>query len=370
MSRRGIITIAVIVLVATAAILTYTNRHSLNPKAPLAEMETARKALTQSKKNKSDIYAPSIFKQAEKLYDSAMICWKGENEKLPFNRDYSLVKKLAAESEHLALRAVENSKKSLSGIKFYVRHKTDSIQNAWKNFRQVFTQIPLPQNIRKKYTHGMMLLSESEKACQSSKYHLAMEKLTMAEKDLSVASGYSRKMLSDYFAAYTEWKEWADKTITASKKTGAYAIIIDKFSRECFLYHKGKLKDRFNIELGANWIGDKKHKGDKSTPEGFYKIVTKKEGRKTKYHKALLIDYPNKEDKERFRINKKNGVIGKTADPGGNIEIHGGGGKGADWTEGCIALKNSDMDILFRHTSVGTPVTIVGSLKPLETYVR
>ena len=49
---------------------------------------------------------------------------------------------------------------------------------------------------------------------------------------------------------------------------------------------------------------------------------------------------------------------------GGLIEIHGEGGRGRDWTRGCVALANPDIDDLFRHVEVGTPVTIVGSDEP------
>ena len=50
------------------------------------------------------------------------------------------------------------------------------------------------------------------------------------------------------------------------------------------------------------------------------------------------------------------------------IEIHGDGGKGGNWTQGCVALKNSDMDILFKYVSKGTPVTIIGSTLTLEEF--
>jgi L,D-peptidoglycan transpeptidase YkuD (ErfK/YbiS/YcfS/YnhG family) len=51
---------------------------------------------------------------------------------------------------------------------------------------------------------------------------------------------------------------------------------------------------------------------------------------------------------------------------GGLIEIHGNGGKGIDWTEGCIALTDSEMDSVFKIVKVGTPVTIVGSMHDLQ----
>jgi L,D-peptidoglycan transpeptidase YkuD (ErfK/YbiS/YcfS/YnhG family) len=54
---------------------------------------------------------------------------------------------------------------------------------------------------------------------------------------------------------------------------------------------------------------------------------------------------------------------------GGSIEIHGHGGRGFDWTNGCVALKNKDMDIVFNMVSGQTPVIIVGSVEPLEKYL-
>ncbi len=59
-----------------------------------------------------------------------------------------------------------------------------------------------------------------------------------------------------------------------------------------------------------------------------YKIIEKKQNGQTKYYKALLLNYPNEDDKKRFLANKKNGIISKDAKIGNLIEIHGNGGKG------------------------------------------
>ena len=83
---------------------------------------------------------------------------------------------------------------------------------------------------------------------------------------------------------------------------------------------------------------------------------------KTKYHKALLIDYPNETDREEFRKEIARGTLPSTAKIGNLIEIHGDGGRGVDWTEGCMALTDSEIDVIFKIAKEGTPVTIVGSL--------
>jgi murein L,D-transpeptidase YafK len=108
-------------------------------------------------------------------------------------------------------------------------------------------------------------------------------------------------------------------------------------------------------------MGDKQQRGDRATPEGRYSITTKKSAGQTTYYRALAINYPNADDLARFKKAVKSGALPPGANPGGLIEIHGSGGKGAHWTEGCVALKNEDMRVLFERVSVGTPVTIVGS---------
>ena len=90
----------------------------------------------------------------------------------------------------------------------------------------------------------------------------------------------------------------------------------------------------------------------------------------TKYYKALLIDYPSKEDIKRFEYEKRQKMLPISAQIGNSIEIHGEGGKGVDWTDGCIALQNSDMDILFDQSKKGMQITIVGSINPIEEVLK
>jgi murein L,D-transpeptidase YafK len=113
-------------------------------------------------------------------------------------------------------------------------------------------------------------------------------------------------------------------------------------------------------------VGDKLEKGDKATPEGMYRITKKFKSNKTKYYKALLIDYPNETDKAEFKKAIARGTLSRNAKIGSLIEIHGNGGKGVDWTEGCIALVDSEMDVVFKVVKEGTPVTIVGSMVDLK----
>jgi murein L,D-transpeptidase YafK len=178
----------------------------------------------------------------------------------------------------------------------------------------------------------------------------------------------ARTYLDTYFENFEIWEKQAVTTIKNSKKNRTTALLVDKFSRKCYLINRGNITDTFNIELGVNWIGDKHYKGDKATPEGLYFIKDVKENHETKYYKAFLIDYPNKGDLAQFKLEKKQKKVPSNASIGNLIEIHGGGGKGVDWTDGCIALRNSEMDTLFKYCRKGCPVTIVGSLLRLMRY--
>lgn len=161
-----------------------------------------------------------------------------------------------------------------------------------------------------------------------------------------------------------QWREWVQQTLTQSRDEGIVVIIVDKLRRRLSVYEGGRLLASFPAELGANGLRPKQHAGDRATPEGRYRVVQKKQGAATKYYKALLINYPNEQDRMRYFQARKQGKIPWRAGIGSLIEIHGDGGEGRDWTDGCIALRNGDMDKVFAWTQVGTPVTIVGTYEP------
>ena len=98
-------------------------------------------------------------------------------------------------------------------------------------------------------------------------------------------------------------------------------------------------------------------------------MIQKKDRHRTIYYKALLINYPNGDDRVRFKKNIDSHKFSRKTEIGGSIEIHGHGGRGFDWTNGCVALDNKDMDVVFSLARENTPVIIVGSLEPLEKVI-
>jgi murein L,D-transpeptidase YafK len=157
------------------------------------------------------------------------------------------------------------------------------------------------------------------------------------------------------------WQRWKSETIAASRREGRAAIVVVKDAHQMTLFVRGEPVKTYAVELGFNWIADKLQEGDGSTPEGRYRVTARMDHLASNFYKALLIDYPNAEDRAEFSRARRQGDVAPSARIGGLIEIHGGGGRQRDWTDGCVAVINSDMDDLFRRVTVGTPVTIVGS---------
>ncbi|HXX46127.1 MAG TPA: L,D-transpeptidase family protein [Candidatus Acidoferrales bacterium] len=148
---------------------------------------------------------------------------------------------------------------------------------------------------------------------------------------------------------------------SAQSKTGgtvrADKIVVQKSNREMTLFSDGKPIKTYKISLGRQPQGAKEREGDHKTPEGHYIIDAKIE--QSRFHRALHISYPNEADRERAR---KLGV-----NPGGAVEIHGlGDGFGwvgalhreVDWTDGCIAVTNGEIDGIWPMVAVGTSVDI------------
>jgi len=160
------------------------------------------------------------------------------------------------------------------------------------------------------------------------------------------------------------WQRWKAEAVAWSRREGRPAVLVEKEAHRVTLYARGGVAKVYRADMGFNWVADKLHSGDGATPEGRYRIVARKARGATIYYKALLLDYPNQEDRREFTRARRNGELPPSAAIGGLIEIHGEGGRGRDWTRGCVALTNPDIDDLFARVEIGTPVTIIGSDEP------
>lgn len=140
-------------------------------------------------------------------------------------------------------------------------------------------------------------------------------------------------------------------------------ILIDKSDHTAEVYYRHKMIRAYKAVFGPRPLDDKKMAGDRCTPEGWFTIKSKNPN--SKYDKFMLLNYPNDSSFARFFRLKELGVIPGNAQIGGDVGIHGiwkGGDdmieKGVGWTDGCIALKNKDIDDLYPFVGVGTRVYI------------
>lgn len=134
-------------------------------------------------------------------------------------------------------------------------------------------------------------------------------------------------------------------------------VLVKKSEKKMYLLSEGNTTKEYDVVFGANPKGHKQKQGDERTPEGKYILDFKKAD--SAFYKAIHVSYPNKRDIERAEA--------AGVDPGGDIMIHGqknGFGwlswisQWLNWTDGCIAVTNAEMDEIWELVKVGTPIEI------------
>lgn len=164
----------------------------------------------------------------------------------------------------------------------------------------------------------------------------------------------------------------AGRAAAASDDTGM-SLRIFKRRHEMVLVDNKQLVRKFTVALGRAPVGAKLVRGDNRTPEGRYYVCEKNAN--SRFHRFLGLSYPNREDADRgfarrlisadqwgdiFFANLQRTVPPWSTPLGGRVGIHGQSGRdmSLDWTEGCIAVSDADIDYLYATVPVGTPVII------------
>lgn len=147
--------------------------------------------------------------------------------------------------------------------------------------------------------------------------------------------------------------------VCAADRPGLHAdrVIVLKKDRILQLLDHGKVIKSYKVALGGDPVGAKARQGDHKTPEGVY--VLDRRNPHSQFYKSIHISYPNERDRAAAR---KNGVS-----PGGDVFVHGlPNGYGAvgaahrwhDWTDGCIAVTDEEIDEIWNAVADGTPIEI------------
>ena len=134
-------------------------------------------------------------------------------------------------------------------------------------------------------------------------------------------------------------------------------VIVTKSERTLTLLAQGKVLKTYKVALGGSPVGPKEQQGDHKTPEGLY--VLDRRNPKSQFHRSIHVSYPSEQDKKR--------AAQRGVSPGGDIMVHGlpnGFGwlgathRAKDWTDGCIAVTNAEMDEIWELVPDGTPIEI------------
>lgn len=182
----------------------------------------------------------------------------------------------------------------------------------------------------------------------------------MTRKIIKYSAAFFILLLSVMFVLYFFWPPWSGSTsarVLLPEGSESDSIVVFKEQRVMQLFNNGSIIKTYEISLGRNPVGHKEKEGDKKTPEGLYSISGRNPN--SSYHLSLRISYPNETDKQ----NAKNGGYS----PGGDIMIHGFPNNmsmleeyyvNTDWTDGCIAVTNDEIEEIWNAVKDGTPIYI------------
>ena len=180
----------------------------------------------------------------------------------------------------------------------------------------------------------------------------------LMEKTTLVVLGKALRIVSGIFAIAALVSPIATQTVLAGEDfPTADKVLVEKAARKLHLLKNGKAIRTFDIALGMYPVGDKSNEGDQKTPEGMYTLDVRNPD--SDFFLSIHISYPNSADNHEARV--------KGLDPGGQIMIHGQPNEPSysaafydkeDWTNGCIAVSNSDMIDIWLMTPNDIPIEI------------
>ncbi len=172
------------------------------------------------------------------------------------------------------------------------------------------------------------------------------------------ATAYGKPWRSDQEATRAQADSSTENTNTAASPLLADRVVVRKSERRLYLMRGENVLRSYRVALGLNPVGPKEQEGDSRTPEGHYQLTRRNP--RSEYFLSIQVSYPNDRDLQRARRNRLT--------PGGAIMIHGLPNElrreptyyeKRDWTDGCIAVSDSDMLEIWLMTPPDTPIDIL-----------
>jgi hypothetical protein len=329
------------------------------PEPPSTLLTSAKQSLQLAADTKAVRYSAQTYRNAEELMKAGWMEMAYQTGRLAPLRDFDKADSLLLLSIKASSDAISQTRTYIENLRSLSSSERSDLSEDMDSWRAQLNGSLARLSLAHYLSSADMALRASDRLMGAGEYEDAREQLALGRNWLKSLAAVSQRYDDDYTKSIPIWRNWVQQTLDNSRAGGGYAVIVDKSAHKLYLVHGGKIDHVYNCELGYNSAHQKLFAGDGATPEGMYRVsVAKPNG--SRYHSALLINFPNDADRKRFSYNKENGIISGRARIGNLIEIHGNGGQGKDWTEGCVALTDREVDHLMRFAGVGTPVTIVG----------
>jgi lipoprotein-anchoring transpeptidase ErfK/SrfK len=351
----GVAVIALLVACAIPVSLGWTT-------PPQYSRQAAETALAKARDSGAREWAPELLRRAETTMRLNLAEERMQSHRLLPRRDYRVARVGFGRVEHESAVATVEAIRRATSAKVVASEQLALAKEAVDDADEVLGAAGRQVDLRGRLARARILYQEAVLRFEGAEYPLAHERAALAEAQARGVVKRATAMMERYVDAgeVARWQKWMDETIHWSKRTGEPAIVVSKDDHRLTLYVKGQAVHTYPADIGTNNLSGKVRAGDSATPEGRYKVTSKRSRGQTAYYKALMLDYPNQDDRKRFEELRRKGQIPRGVGPGSLIEIHGEGGRDEDWTRGCVAVSNDHMDELFAKVRVGTPVTIVG----------
>jgi len=231
-------------------------------------------------------------------------------------------------------------------IHMYPRNEQKDYQKSLECFQNLIKDYPESQYRRDSemmvFQIGNVILKDKTIAAQQARIDALQQEVRTKRNEIT---------------ALQKRIEALEQKVFALRKEPVDKVLIEKKERRLTLLARGDVIKTYKIALGGNPKGPKERQGDNKTPEGTYIIDSR--NRNSSYHLSLHISYPNEKDRKRAR------ELGVS--PGGDIMIHGlkngfswvgNSHAGADWTRGCIAVTDEEIEEIEKLVPDGTAVEI------------
>jgi hypothetical protein len=331
---------------------------------PLGQIAAARRAMARAAEAGGILRAPDICAAAQAALASAEAEISVQRKKASWSRSYR-------EAESLAARALEAGQSCAAHARAAQELRRSRAETALRDLQSAIARttalarhLPDGEGAKDDILRATLSLGEGRSSFEHQQYERAEDAAGRGEERIRAAVGGIDRFIEEFRRSprLPTWKRWIEETLRESKSKDRVVIVVDKLRRQMLLLKGDDEIATYRVDLGAGGIESKTRAGDASTPEGRYHITEMRAPGQTHYYRALMLDYPNADDRARFQALQRTGQMPRNGRIGSNIEIHGEGGRSQDWTQGCVALSNDEMDELVSLVGVGTPVTIVGMI--------